>query len=122
MTPDELRDRTKKFAADMVRFVRTLPNDDAARVMRKQLVRCSGSVGANYRSACLAKSNPDMVAKLKIVEEESDESKYWLEFLVDSETVPGKSISALHKEADEIFKIMTASIKTLRRKQGNRPA
>ncbi|HVT12531.1 MAG TPA: four helix bundle protein [Fimbriimonadaceae bacterium] len=117
MTPDELKDRTKRFAVDTIRFARTLPRDEASRVMAKQLVRCATSVGANYRAACLAKSNPDMVSKLKIVEEESDESQYWLEILVDTETVEHETTSRLHKEANEIFKIMSASIKTLRKNQ-----
>jgi len=117
MTPEELKARTKKFAADTIRFARSLPGDDATRVMRKQLVRCASSVGANYRSACLAKSGPDMINKLKTVEEESDESKYWFELLVDSDTIPASAIAVLHKEADELFRIMTASIATLRKRQ-----
>lgn len=85
-------------------------------MIARQLIRCASSVGANYRSACLAKSNSDMVSKLKIVEEESDESKYWLELLCESNTIDQSSIDPLHREADEIFKIMSASVKTLRKR------
>ncbi len=117
MTPDELKARTKKFTIETVRFVRSLPNDDATQVMRKQLVRCSGSVGANYRSACLAKSTADMVNKLKTVEEEADESMFWLEVLTETDTVRSEKSANLHREAGEILKIMSASVRTLRKKQ-----
>src|SRR5687767_12854110 len=110
MTPDDLKARTKRFAVAMVRFARALPRDTESRVMAKQLVRCAGSVGANYRSACLAKSPADMISKLKVVEEEADESMYWLEVLTETETVAPEHSKPLHQEASEIFKIMSASI------------
>jgi four helix bundle protein len=116
MTPQELRARTKAFAVETVKFVRTLPKDEASRVMAKQLIRCSGSVGANYRAACLAKSPADMISKLKIVEEEADECGFWLEVIQETETMPAEKVKNLHRESSEIFKIMAASILTLRKK------
>ena len=85
--------------------------------MAKQLVRCATSVGANYRAACLAKSPADMVNKLKIVEEEADESRYWLSLLRDSETAPSERIDPLENEADQLFRIVVASVKTLKNRQ-----
>ena len=117
MTPDELKARTRAFALDTIRFTRTLPRDDASRVMGKQLVRCATSVGANYRAACLAKSTADMVNKLKIVEEEVDESKYWLGLLRDSQTASVERIAPLEDEADQLFRIVVASVKTLKNRQ-----
>ncbi len=117
MTPDELKARTRAFALDTIRLTRTLPRDDASRVMGKQLVRCATSVGANYRAACLAKSPADMVNKLKIVEEEVDESRYWLDLLRDSNTVSPETIEPLSDGADQLFRIVVASVKTLRNRQ-----
>lgn len=85
--------------------------------MGKQLVRCATSVGANYRAACLAKSTADMVYKLKIVEEEVDEARYWLGLLRDSGTAPETSIAPLDSEAEQLFRIVVASVKTLKNRQ-----
>ena len=117
MTPDELKARTKAFALDAIRTVRTLPADVPTQVMSKQLVRCGTSIGANYRSACLAKSKADMIAKLKLVEEEADESVYWLELLEESKTLNPAKAQAMQAEAGELFKIAAASIRTLRKGQ-----
>jgi len=77
-------------------------------------LRCSTSVGANHRAACRGKSTADVVAKLGIVEEEADESVYWMELLVDSGVLPAERVAALKKEADELIAMTVASIKTLR--------
>jgi four helix bundle protein len=117
LTPDELKARTRTFALDCIRLVRTLPRDEASRVMAKQLIRCATSVGANYRAACLAKAIADMVNKLKIVEEEVDETRYWLGLLRDSNTASAEAIAPLDNEADQLFRIVVASVKTLRKRQ-----
>lgn len=117
MTPDGLRSRTKAFSVATILFTRTLPRDDATVAIIKQLVRCSGSVGANYRSACLAKSPADMISKLKIVEEEADECQFWFEVLMETGTATDGKVKELHQEATELFRIMSASIKTLRNRQ-----
>lgn len=80
-----------------------------------QLIRCSSSVGSNYRAACRAKSNKDFINKLKIVEEEADESMYFLELLM--EILPERKIEfqKLHAEANELLSIVVASLRTLRK-------
>lgn len=120
MTSDELRRRTKAFALRSIALFRSLPNDEIAKILGKQLVRCATSVGANYRAACYAKSTADMVNKLKMVEEESDEASYWIELIVESGLAQSAEFESMEKEATEIRKIMSASIKTLR--QSNTPA
>lgn len=118
MTPEELKQRTKAFALASIRLFQTLPPDDVSRIIGKQFVRCATSVGANYRAACLAKSPADMINKLKIVEEEVDESGYWLELLEESRLVSPDALKALHQESTEIRKIITASILTLKDRSG----
>ena len=81
-----------------------------------QLIRCSSSVGANYRAACRAKSDADFINKLKIVEEEADESMYFLELLLQVSDKEHKEIKRLHREANELLSIVVVSIKTMRAK------
>jgi four helix bundle protein len=114
MRPEDLQRRTKRFALDAMGFFRLLPNEPVSMILGKQLVRCATSVGANYRSACLAKSPADMVSKLKTVEEEADEAAFWLELIDEGGILPHAETEPLHQEAVEIRKIMSASIKTLR--------
>jgi four helix bundle protein len=112
MTQDELKARTKKFALHVIRLVDSLPDTTSSRVIGKQLLRSGTSVGANYRSACRAKSTADFISKLSIVEEEADESIYWMELLVDSGTVRAASLHDLMDEANQIVSIIVAAIKT----------
>ncbi len=79
MTYEEMKTRTKQFALRILRLVQNLPPNLAAQIIGKQLLRSGTSVGANYRSACRAKSTADFIHKLSIVEEETDESIYWME-------------------------------------------
>jgi four helix bundle protein len=79
MGNENLKQRTKRFALSVIKFVDELPRDRISDVLGRQLLRCGTSVGANYRSACRARSSADFIAKMGIVEEESDESAYWLE-------------------------------------------
>lgn len=79
------------------------------------MVRCIPSCAANYRAACRAKSNADFINKLKIVEEELDESMFWIEFVVGLEEKLGNDVVEIYKEADELLAITVASIKTLRK-------
>jgi four helix bundle protein len=81
---DNLKDRTKKFALRVIKLVDSLPKTLAARTIGGQLIRSGTSVPANYRAACRARSNADFIAKMGIVEEETDESAFWIEFLVDA--------------------------------------
>ena len=114
MTKQELLQRTKSFALRVIKAVRSLPQDDVAEVLGRQLLRSGTSVGANSRAACRAKSTADFLHKLKIVEEECDESLYWMELLVESELLPLRRLEALIKEGDEILSIMVSAIKSTR--------
>ena len=106
--------RTKKLAVTIIKQMDVLPRSRAADVIAKQIIRSATSIGANYRAACRAKSTPDMINKLKIVEEESDETMYWLEILVEAGLAPKEQIRDLYKETNEILSMTIASIKTLR--------
>ena len=106
--------RTKKLAIAINKQVDKLPRSLATDVIARQLVRSGTSIGANYRAACRAKSTPDMINKLKIVEEESDETEYWFELLVEAGLVSKSQIADIYKETDEILAMTIASIKTLR--------
>lgn len=108
--------RTKRYALDVLKFVPSLPRHYSADVIGRQLVRCATSVGANYRAACRAKSSADFIAKMKIVEEEADESLYWLELLQESGIISSQSTESLYNEGRQILAMVVASIKT---KRGN---
>ncbi len=114
MDTGEFKDRTKAFGIRVIRIVAALPDSIIVPVIARQLVKCSTSVGANYRAACRARSTADFIAKLKICEEEADESLYWLEVIVEAELMPKHRVALLHKEADEILSIVVASIMTAR--------
>jgi four helix bundle protein len=116
MTPDEMKDRTKSFAVRVCRLVDSLPSKLSARVIGQQLIRSATSVGANYRAACRSRSDKEFIAKLGIVEEECDESAFWLELLIATETVPEPKLRPLHQEANEITAIIVASIRTARKR------
>lgn len=106
--------RTKKLAVAIIKRLDTLPNTRAADAIARQIIRSGSSIGANYRAACRAKSTPDMINKMKIVEEESDETLYWLELLVETGLVSKEQIQDLYKETNEILAMTVASLKTLR--------
>ncbi len=109
--------RTKKLAIAIIKEVDRLPHSLATDVIGKQLIRSGTSIGANYWAACRAKSTADMINKMKIVEEESDETQYWLELLVEAGLVPQNQISDLYKETDEILAMPVSSLKTLRNRK-----
>ncbi|HSK70370.1 MAG TPA: four helix bundle protein [Pyrinomonadaceae bacterium] len=117
MTEQEFKDRTKQIALRVIRLVESLPNTNTAQIIGKQLLRSATSIGANYRAACRGKSTADVLHKLSIVEEEADESLYWLELLIESETMPEKKLSALKNDINEIVAMTVSSIKTLRSKK-----
>ena len=113
MTPIELKARTKTFALRIIKLTKAIPkNDDAARAITKQIVRSGTSVAANYRASCRARSPAEFIAKIGIVEEESDETALWLELLIESGIMPASKLSALLEEANELTAIMAASRKT----------
>lgn len=112
MNPEELKARTKRFALDVIRLVETLPKNKPSDVIGKQILRSATSIGANYRSACKARSKADFISKITIVEEEADETQYWLELLTESGLIEPKSVTNLLKEAKELTAIFTATGKT----------
>ena len=114
MTRVEMKARTKSFALQVIRAVQALPKGRETNVLGTQLLRAGTSVGSNYRAVCRAKSTADFINKLKIVEEEADESLFWMELLVESDLVPSEKLEALMKEADEIIAMIVASQKTAR--------
>jgi four helix bundle protein len=114
MTEDEFKLRTKKIALRIIRLVNALPMSGVPGVIGKQLLRSGTSIGANYRAACRGKSKADVLHKLAIVEEEADESLYWIELLVESEIVSEKKLLSLSNEISEILRMTVASIRTLR--------
>jgi four helix bundle protein len=113
----ELRDRTKRFALNVISFCKSLPNAAECRVIRNQLLRSATSVGSNYRAACHARSRKDFIAKLALVEEEADESQFWLELLNEMNVSSGDRVRRLQNEAHEITSIIVASKKTARKQQ-----
>ncbi len=112
MTPEELKNRTQSFALRVIRLVGALPRHPAAQVIGKQMLRPATSVGANYRAACRARSRADFAAKLALVEEEADETLYWIELMAKSGMVGTERLKGLAKEANELVAIVTASRKT----------
>ena len=115
----ELKRRTQRFAINIIKFVEELPSKRSLNVLSNQLLRCSSSVGANYRSACRGKSMADFINKIVIVEEEADESVYWLELIEEAGLVNPQDIIALKKEANELTAIFTAIGKTAKENHRN---
>jgi len=112
MASRELGKRTKAFALRMIELVHSLPKSKTGEVIGRQLLRSGTSVGANYRSACCAKSPADFVAKMAIVQEEADESMYWMELLEESGLVGRDNLLPLKEECRSIIAMTVASIKT----------
>jgi four helix bundle protein len=106
---EELKRRTKAFALHVVRFVSNMPGNPVARLLGNQLLKAGTSVGANYRAACRARSRADFISKIGIVEEEADESMYWLEVIAESGIVKREQVSAMMAEAEELVAIFTAT-------------
>ncbi len=117
MDKETMKQRTKQFALRNIRLIQTLPPGQVSDVLSKQLLRSSTSVGANYRAACRAKSTADFIYKLSIVEEEADESAYWLELLVESGLVKASLLEELMQEADELVAITVATIRSTKQKE-----
>jgi len=114
---EELKERTKKFALDVIKLVENFPSTNAGCVIGKQLLKSATAVGANYRSACRAQSHAHFISKLSIVEEEADESMYWLELAVESGLVTQEQGTDLITEANELTAIFTSSRRTAKRRK-----
>jgi len=110
----ELQDRFKRFTIAVFKMLEKLPKTQACNVITYQLLKASSSGAANYRAACRAKSKKDFINKLKTVEEEADESLFWLEIIDEMKFADENKIAFLLKESNELVSIITASLKTLR--------
>ncbi len=108
----DLKVRTKDFAQRIFKLVDALPQTLQGRTVAKQVIRSGTSVAANYRAACRARSRAEFIAKIGIVEEEADETLFWLELIVDTGLLGAKRIAFLLQEADELVAIMAASRKS----------
>ena len=102
MAYEALKNRTKKFALDVINLVEMLPNDQVGKILGGQLLRAGTSVGANYRSACRGRSNADFISKMGIVEEEADETGYWLDLLI--------SAGKVSQEGRAVYLVTTAAV------------
>lgn len=112
-----LKERTKKYALRVIHVVDSLPSKRLAAVVGNQLLRSGTSVGANYRSACRARSPAEFCSKMGIVEEELDESLYWMELVIESNLVSAKRLAPLMKEGQELLAMTVASINTARKRK-----
>ena len=112
MTERELLERTKQFALRIFKLVGALPQTIQGRAVAAQLIRSGTSVAANYRAACRARSKPEFVAKLGVVEEEADETAFWLELIIGTELLRAAKVKPLLNEASEIVAIVASSKKT----------
>ena len=116
MNEQQFKDRTRKLALAVTALVDQLPRSRSTDIYTGQLLRAATSIAANYRAVCRARSSADMVSKLGIVEEEADETSFWLGLLVEARKASSGLCAPLIKEADEIVAMTVASIKTLRRR------
>ena len=112
MTSDELKLRTKKFALRIIKLTENLPDNQCGKIIGNQLIRSATSVGANYRAACRSRSKQEFISKIKIVEEEADESMYWLELIREIKFFNVNRMNGIIKEADELTAIFTSTVKT----------
>ena len=112
MDKSEFKRRTKQYAINVARFCKSLSFDHITKSYIDQVVRASASVGANYRAACRAKSKPDFINKMRIVEEEADESLYFLELLAEFNPDRKTDLRVLYKEGNEILSMTVSSINT----------
>ena len=120
MTESELKDRLKSLAIRIIKMVDSMPSSISSTAIAKQIVRSGTSPIANYRAACLGKSKKDFLNKLKMVEEELDETVLWLELIMECEMLPRKRVSALHDESQELLKIIISSILTVQDSLNNK--
>lgn len=116
MNSEDLKKRLKVFALRIIKLSENLPNNNTGNTMGRQIIRSGTSPGANYRSACLGKSDKDFLNKLKMVEEELDETLYWLELITESGLVKANLLNDLMNENNELKMIIVSSILTMKKK------
>lgn len=119
MNADTLKLRTRQFALRSIKLVNALPKTIAGKTIGNQFVRCATSVGANYHATCRARSKAEFISKIGLVLEETDESLFWLQLIVDAGLLPAKRVTPLLTEAQELTAIFTTTLKTARRRLSN---
>ncbi|OGU30581.1 MAG: four helix bundle protein [Ignavibacteria bacterium GWA2_35_9] len=117
MNPEILKERTKQFGLRILNLYEELSKTRKGEILGNQLLRSGTSVGANYRAACRAKSNADFIYKIQIVEEEADESAYWLELISESNIIKKNRLEGMLKEANELTAIFTSSGRTAKQRR-----
>ena len=117
MTAEIMKDRTKKFAKQIIFLCRKLPKNREGNLIGNQIFRSGTSVASNYRAACRGRSKAEFIAKMGIVEEEADETLFWLEVIEEVEILKKDSISSLMQECNEILSIVVSSINTARKRK-----
>ena len=120
MDSEELKTRLKDAALRIIRLVDFLPNKVSAKAIAKQIIRSGTSPAANYRAACIAKSDKDFINKLKMVEEELDETIFWLGLIMDAKIVTPERVLPLHDEFQELLKIIASSIITSKKRMDSK--
>jgi len=115
MNQSELKARTKEFALRIMKLCVALPDNLIGKTMKNQLIRCGSSVGANYRAACRSRSKAEFISKIGVVEEESDESAFWLELIIEGKIMEQKLVEPLLHEANELTAIFAKSIKSAKK-------
>ena len=118
MDSNHLKSRTKAFSLEVLKFIEFLPRSTGGRAIGNQLVRSGTSVGANYRAVCRSRSRAEFIARMGVVEEEADESAFWLELILESDLAPKEQATPLLKEANELVAIMAASRKSAKNGKG----
>ena len=116
MTKEELKERYRVFALRIIKMVNAMPNTIAGMAIARQIIRSGTSPSANYRAACIAKYDKDVLNKLKMVQEEIDETSHWLSLIIDSEMLPKSKVQDLYEESVELRRITTKAIITTKNK------
>lgn len=114
MDKEELKERFRKFSLRIIKMVDSMPNTISGNAIARQIIRSGTSPAANYRAACIAKSGKDFLNKLKMVEEEIDETTHWLSIIMDSEMLEKERIKSLYEESIELRKIISKSIVSMK--------
>jgi len=117
MNQNYLKEKTKSFALEIIKLIESLPRGRTTDVIGKQLLDAGTSVGANYRVAYRARLPEDFISKMGIVEEEADETIYWMELLIESGLVQKQDLTHLLDGANQILAMNVSSIKTAKRKR-----
>jgi len=114
MNRDDFKNRTKKFSIRVIKLTQSFASKRENDIIARQIIRSATSVAANYRAACRARSKQEFIAKLGIVEEEADETMFWLELIIDLGIIKKELLNDIYNEANEILSIVISSKKTAR--------